>query len=392
MQNSMDELAAKRHQFWHAWRRRGFVVAAFLLVLVPLYGTFRPLFEFLIFAASLAALTYPVLFKPIENLGKRLVPSFLPERRSEICAVIATGLLLLLLLLPFVVVVYGGSDSNENIGEAVLALLVGDAAGRDALLRGVAETIREVQAIYPRIPVDEERAVAFASEFLGDAREFSGSILDYIFKGTRGFVAELALALIALSFLYAHGPSFIRKAMVTGGFEAAETTAWMRIHRRITLRLLSDTILTALGRGFCLGLVGWLVGGFFFLPVFLLGAFAGLVPVAGSAMVWLPLASLTWSRGDHSEAILLAVLSVVLNFGVSQARRRMGQKLHDQGAWMSFLLFLGIIGGILGYGAQGFIIGPMAVVLAHGLVRFLASDNPDEQDDGAVEEDLQSAS
>ena len=97
MQDPMDELAAKRHQFWHAWRRRGFVVAAFLLVLVPLYGTFRPLFEFLIFAASLAALTYPVLFKPIENLGKRLVPSFLPERRSEICAVIATGLLLVLL-------------------------------------------------------------------------------------------------------------------------------------------------------------------------------------------------------------------------------------------------------------------------------------------------------
>ncbi len=82
MQDPMDKLAAKRHQFWHAWRRRGFVFAAFLLVLVPLYGTFRPLFEFLIFTASLAALTYPVLFKPIENLGKRLAPSFLPERRS----------------------------------------------------------------------------------------------------------------------------------------------------------------------------------------------------------------------------------------------------------------------------------------------------------------------
>ena len=239
MQNSMDELAAKRHQFWHAWRRRGFVLAAFLLVLVPLYGTFRPLFEFLIFAASLAALTYPVLFKPIENVAKRLVPDFLPERRSEICAVIATGLLLVLLLLPFVVIVYGGSSSDEDLGGALVALLMGDSAGRDALLRGVAETIREVQAIYPRIPIDEERAVAFASEFLGDAREFSGSILDYIFKGTRGFVAELALALIALSFLYAHGPSFIRKSMVAGGFEATETTAWMRIHRRITLRLLS---------------------------------------------------------------------------------------------------------------------------------------------------------
>ncbi|SVE27654.1 uncharacterized protein METZ01_LOCUS480508, partial [marine metagenome] len=53
----IDELAAKRRQFWHAWRRRGFVAVAFLLVLVPLYGTFRPLFEFLLFAVSLAALT-----------------------------------------------------------------------------------------------------------------------------------------------------------------------------------------------------------------------------------------------------------------------------------------------------------------------------------------------
>jgi predicted PurR-regulated permease PerM len=58
---------------------------------------------------------------------------------------------------------------------------------------------------------------------------------------------------------------------------------------------------------------------------------------------------------------------------------------------MSFLLFLGIIGGILGYGAQGFIIGPMAVVLAHGLVRFLTSEAPEEQN-GEGDEDLQSAS
>ena len=387
----IDELAAKRRQFWHAWRRRGFVAVAFLLILVPLYGTFRPLFEFLLFAVSLAALTYPVLFRPVEKFGCRLAPSASPQRRSEVCAVAATGLLLLLFLLPFAVVIFGGSDSAEDLGGAVLALLVGDTAGREALLDGVAETVREVQAIYPRLPVDEERAVAFAAEFLGDASEFSGSILDYLFKGTRGFVAELALALIALSFLYAHGPTFVRKAMATGGFASAETTAWMRLHRAITFRLLSDTVLTALARGLCLGLVAWLVGGFFFLPVFLLGAFAGLVPVVGSAMVWLPLASLTWTRGEPTMAIALAVVSIVLNFGVSQARSCMGRKLHEQGAWMSFLLFLGIIGGILSYGAQGFVIGPMAVVLAYGLVRFLTSPIAEEKD-GVGDGDTQSAS
>jgi predicted PurR-regulated permease PerM len=53
----------------------------------------------------------------------------------------------------------------------------------------------------------------------------------------------------------------------------------------------------------------------------------------------------------------------------------MGRRLHDQGAWLSFLLFLGIIGGILAYGPQGFVIGPMSVILAYGLTRFLAEQS-----------------
>ena len=355
------------------------MAAALVLVFVPLYETFRPLFDFLLFAVSLAALTYPVLFLPVERFGRRLAPKVSDQRRTEVCAVAATALLVLLLLAPFVIVAYGGSESAEEVEGTLTALLVGDEAGRESLLQGVAGTVREVQAIYPRLPLDEQRAVAFVSEMLGDAREFSGSMLDYLFKGTRGFVAELALALIVLSFLYAHGPVFLVKAMKLGGFERGEARTWMRLHRRITLRLLSDTALTALARGLCLGLVGWGVGGFFFWPVFLLGAFAGLVPVVGSAMVWLPLASLLWSKGDLVGAFVLAALSLFLNFGVSRFRARLGRRLHEQGAWLSFLLFLGIVGGLLGYGGQGFVIGPMAVILAYGLIRFLTAEAPADQ-------------
>jgi hypothetical protein len=95
-------------------------------------------------------------------------------------------------------------------------------------------------------------------------------------------------------------------------------------------------------------------------------------------MVWLPLSSLVWGQGKPITAIILALLSLLLNYLISRARAGMGQRLHQQGAWLSFLLFLGIIGGILSYGPQGFVIGPMAVVLAYGLVRFLANQSPDK--------------
>ena len=94
-------------------------------------------------------------------------------------------------------------------------------------------------------------------------------------------------------------------------------------------------------------------------------------------MVWLPLSSLVWTRGEPVKAIILAGVSLVVNYLISRVRSRMGKRLHDQGAWLSFMLFLGIIGGILSYGPQGFVIGPMAVILAYGLIRFLSDQSED---------------
>ena len=40
-----DLLTGKRNDFWRLWRRRTFLILALLLLLIPLYGTFEPLFE-----------------------------------------------------------------------------------------------------------------------------------------------------------------------------------------------------------------------------------------------------------------------------------------------------------------------------------------------------------
>ena len=129
---------------------------------------------------------------------------------------------------------------------------------REILLQSVGQRISEMRSIYPRLPIDETKAVLFVENLLGDTRQFSGSFLEFLFKGTRGFVAELALALIALSFLYAHGGSFVQQAMKFGGFEKKEVETWFKLHQKITLRLLSDTLLTSVFRGLALGLVAFL--------------------------------------------------------------------------------------------------------------------------------------
>lgn len=375
---SPDLLSTKRNAFWLLWKRRALLLFALLLLLVPLYGTFEPLFEFILFAVSLAALTYPVFFRPIERFSYFLLPLLKERRRSELCAVFSTLALLFFLFTPILALLWQASDARIGMLDMILSLALGEEEGRAVLLESVSQRVREMRSIYPRIPIDEEKAVQFVANILGDTRQFSGSFLDFLFKGTRGFVAELSLALIALSFLYAHGANFLQRFMQLGGFQKSEVRIWFQLHRKITLRLLSDTVLTSLFRGLSLAVVAHFVGGFFFLPVFLLAAFVGLVPVVGSAMVWLPLSSLVWTRGEPFTALFMAGLSLLVNYLISRVRSGMGKRLHQQGAWLSFMLFLGIIGGILSYGLQGFVIGPMAVVLAYGLIRFL-SDQSEEK-------------
>lgn len=371
-ESSSDLLTIKRNAFWHIWKRRTLLLVALVLLLIPLYGTFRPLFEFILFAVSLAALTYPIFYRPIFRLGQNLLPNFPKNRLSEFSAILSTVVLLLFMLSPILLLLVEASKSTQGFANMLLSLALGEEDGRVILENSVSSRISEMRDIYPRLPVDEEQAVQFVKSLVGDTRQFSGSFLEFLFNGTRGFVAELSLALIALSFLYAHGGSFIQQAMKFGGFEKQEVETWFRLHQKITLRLLSDTLLTSICRGIALGAVAYFAGGFPFLPVLFLGSFAGLVPVVGSAMIWLPLASITWTQGEVVLSLVIAGLSLFLNYGISRVRVGMGKRLHQQGAWLSFLLFLGIIGGLLSYGPQGFVIGPMAVVLAYGLVRFLS--------------------
>ena len=378
--NEPDLLSTKRSMFWHLWKRRALLLVALLILLVPLYGTFAPLFEFILFAVSLATLTFPIFFVPIKRFAGKLFPGMQPQRLAEICAVLSTLSLLLVLLSPLFLLLWDASGEKQGLLEVAWSLAMGEESGKNTLLRGVSEQIRQIQTIFPRLPIDENKALEFVANLVGDTREFSGTFIEFLFKGTRGFVAELALALIALSFLYAHGGNFVKNALKVGGFTQEETASWFMLYRMITLRLLNDTVLTSLIRGVAMGMVSHFVAGFVFLPIFLIGAFVGLVPVVGSAMVWLPISSIIWSRGEPITAVSVAALCILLNYLISKARAGMGKRLHEQGAWLSFMLFLGIIGGILAYGPQGFVIGPMAVVLAYGLVRFLGEQSTEKKE------------
>ena len=123
--------------------------------------------------------------------------------------------------------------------------------------------------------------------------------------------------------------------MKLGGFEHSEVQSWITLHRKITFRLLNDTVLTSLIRGVALAMVAHFIGGFFF-SQFFSWSFCW-----SSTRSWKcnGLASFIFPCMDTGEpltALVMIVLSLFFNYLISRARIRMGKKLHDQGAWLSF--------------------------------------------------------
>ena len=109
-----DLLNTKRSAFWHLWKRRALLLIALLILLIPLYGTFEPLFEFILFAGSLATLTFPIFFVPIKRFTKTLLPRIPDQRLSEVCAVFSTITLLLVLLSPLFLLLWDASGEKRR--------------------------------------------------------------------------------------------------------------------------------------------------------------------------------------------------------------------------------------------------------------------------------------
>ena len=134
--NGPDLLSTKRSMFWHLWKRRALLLVALLILLVPLYGTFAPLFEFILFAVSLATLTFPIFFVPIKRFAGKLFPGMQPQRLAEICAVLSTLSLLLVLLSPLFLLLWDASGEKQGLLEVAWSLAMGEESGKNTLLRG----------------------------------------------------------------------------------------------------------------------------------------------------------------------------------------------------------------------------------------------------------------
>jgi predicted PurR-regulated permease PerM len=173
----------------------------------------------------------------------------------------------------------------------------------------------------------------------------------------------LTLAIITAFYCFEGGPLLVRIVLDHSPLDPALRQTLLDRFRRTILGLLADSIGTAILRGAVMGLLAWIIAGFNPILIGIVATFISLLPVVGIAFVWIPLASLLWAQDAHLAAVCLGLASIASDWLVQRAGRRLSRAMSPRGLWMSFLLFLGLVGGLLAFGVKGFVFGPMTVVL-----------------------------
>jgi predicted PurR-regulated permease PerM len=210
-----------------------------------------------------------------------------------------------------------------------------------------------------------EGYVVTAAKRLLEALAGSGGA---VMLGALGTIVSFVLMLFVLFFVLRDGPVL-----------AQQVVRFLPIEPRLRGRLWQHLIdvtravfmgigLTALVQGVLLG-IGFAIAGLPSPLVFgVLGALFALVPVVGTAVVWLPGTLWLLAHGDAGHAIFLAAWGVLAVGSVDNFLRPI--LISGRVEVPTLAVFIGVMGGLAAFGFVGLFLGPIVLGLLVALFRF----------------------
>lgn len=180
----------------------------------------------------------------------------------------------------------------------------------------------------------------------------------------------VVLAIFLLFFVFRDGERMAGAALDLLPTDAEGRARMSQSLRSMLTAIFRGSLLCALAQGL-LGGVGWWVAG---LPspvvAGLVTAAVSLLPVGGTALVWLPGAGWAWAVGRPGSAIFMLLWGFVVTVVLVDAFLR---PLLVRGAdeLTTLIAFLGVFGGLAAFGVLGIFIGPVALAVAVSLVEVM---------------------
>lgn len=208
---------------------------------------------------------------------------------------------------------------------------------------------------------------------LSQISSLAGSMATSVVGNVTSVLVHGILTLFILFFMLRDGHSARRllAAVIPLGHDQVE-----RLFNSVTDTIIADmygVIAIAIAQGLLMVLAFWVLG----LPSpFLWGAVSAVVsllPIGGTALVWLPGSIILAASGHWAKGIILlawgaGVVGMLATVGQPIVLGRRA-KLH------TLQIFLGLLGGIQAFGLIGLFLGPIIISVTHALFHIIREEN-----------------
>lgn len=180
-------------------------------------------------------------------------------------------------------------------------------------------------------------------------------------KGVSGVLLSLIVMLFCMYYFFKDGQMLVKKVGVLSPLPSVYETELFKKIGAMVKAVIFGVFLTALIQGF-VGGIGFAIAGISS-PVFWATAMAffSLMPVIGTAIIWVPAAIILLILGEYGHALFIFLWGFFAVGSIDNILRPylIGGKVHTY----PLMMFLVILGGVITIGLKGVVIGPLVLII-----------------------------
>ena len=345
--------------------RRHFYSAFLLLILAAsltlAYIVLRPFVDILIIGVVLATLFQPVFRRFTALCGNRTTPG----------ALLTTALLFTCLIIP--IFLFLGALLAQGV-QSVNALQARLASTDFNVLLSHEAIAPYLDWLQQHLSFLDLKKLALQTDLLDISKNAGQLLLDSgtkilgnVFVLTMNFV----ILIFVLFFLIRDGVRMLERLRYLLPLSTDQENRIFRQFDDVAKSVILGAFVIALAQGAAGGIGLFIVGIQPFFWGCMMG-FASLIPVVGTAIIWLPVAVYLMLTGQWQWGLFLIGWGVVVVSGIDSIIRPMLMK--NRSKMSTFWVFLSIIGGIKFFGALGILYGPLTLGFAMIMLSLYAED------------------
>jgi len=326
--------------------RRVFLLLLVAAISVTFIAMVREFVFTVLLAATFTALSYPAYLRLLERFGGR----------PPLAALCTLVLLLLLVLGPLVSVLGVAANEALRMTDSVgprISQFVSEPSAIDAQLRRLPG--------YSYVAPYREQLLTRIGELVSGVSTFLFKVLSATTRATAVFVFHSFVLLYAMYFFLTGGPKLLAGVLAYVPLADVDKQRMLEKFVSVTRATLKGTLLIGAAQGFLGGLAFWVAGieGAVFWGTVM--TVLSIIPGVGGALVWVPAAIILAATGNFWTGAALAAFCA---FVIGSVDNLMRPTLVGRDTQMhELMIFLSTLGGLMFFGAAGFILGPVLAAL-----------------------------